>query len=59
MTGNKAQSWAAPCIGSLQLFLLRVFNSIQKRSLRALERKALKGEEFPGVYRNFSTTCHK
>jgi hypothetical protein len=35
----------APFIESLQLFLLMVFNSIRKRSLRALERReALKSD---------------
>jgi hypothetical protein len=33
--GNPAQSWMAPCIEWLQTFPLMVFNSIQKRSLRA------------------------
>ena len=32
---HPAQTWRAPCIASLQLSLLTVFNSIQKRSLRA------------------------
>jgi len=35
LTGNRAQSWMAPCIESLQLFLLMGCNSIPKRSSRA------------------------